>query len=91
MKCDHIVDKTIFVPTSMFIKTKMVFIRTLSVCVFLVATRIQLSSSTKADADINQSLMEKLRVLEEKFAKLEKVCKQSTMLIEEMRSTLFFK
>ncbi|XP_063415273.1 complement C1q-like protein 4 [Mytilus trossulus] len=65
----------------------MVFITILSVCVFLVATRIQLSSSTKADADINQVLMEKLRVLEEKFAKLENVCKQSTMITEEMRKS----
>ncbi|CAC5375370.1 unnamed protein product [Mytilus coruscus] len=49
-----------------------------------MTTGIQLSSSTKDDADFNQALMEKLRVLEEKFAKLEKECKQSTMTIEEI-------
>ncbi|XP_052076983.1 complement C1q tumor necrosis factor-related protein 3-like [Mytilus californianus] len=72
----------------MFLKTKMVFIRTFYVYVFIMTTGIQLSSSTKADADINQALMEKLRVLEEKFAKLENDCKQSTLRIEEMSKSV---
>lgn len=69
----------------------MVFISTLSVYVFILTTGIQLFSLTKADTDINQTLMEKLRVLEERFAKLENECKQSTLRLEEISSMLFFK